>query len=152
MLVAAYFGPGLGLVMKQTLGMNFEQPILTVYEAENAAVLETAGSLPDDRVYFFSPQPAEASPRVLSFRESSHKRFGTPSTLFSANAYDATTLAAHALNACDRDRSCAQKKIAATRDYPGVSGTFSFDADGGATKDFVLKTVRGNAFLTLTQR
>ena len=148
-LIAAYFGPGLGLVLKQALGMNVEQPILTVYEAENAAVLETAGSLPDDQIYFFSPQPAKASPRVVSFRDSFHERFGTHPTLFAANAYDATTLAAHALKACSRDRSCARRKIAETRGYEGVSGTFSFDADGGASKDFILKTVRGGSFVTL---
>lgn len=149
LLVLANFGPGLGLMLKQAFAMNIEQPVLTVYEAENTAVIETAGSLPNDRVHFFSPQPAQPAPHVSSFREAFQKRFGAPPTLFSANAYDATVLSARALTGCSRDRSCAQRKIAATQSYPGVSGTLSFGPDGGATKEFVRKTIRGEEFVTM---
>lgn len=146
-LVAAYFGPILGVVLKTAVDLNVQQPIITVYEAEDPSVLETAGNVPDRQVYFFLPEPEPGTAAAVRFRRAFATRYGHAPNVFGANAYDATILAARALMACRRERACSRQFVAETRAYDGVSGNFSIAPDGGATKAFVLKTIVGGKFV-----
>lgn len=146
-LITAYFGPTLGVVLKQALSQNPTCPILTAYEAENPAVLETAGSIRDRSVYFFTPENSRPSPLQLDFQNRYRSRYHQSSGIFAANAYDATILAVQAVSACKGLRDCAQHYVSQVRSYPGVSGDFSIDQDGAATRNFVLKTIANNTFV-----
>ena len=150
-IVVASFGPTLGILLKTLNEFNAKQPIVSVYEAEDPSVLETAKTVRNRQVYFYSPAPAPNAVAAARFRDAFFKRYGHEPRLFSANAYDATILAARALVKCRRDRVCAQQYVAETRAFDGASGTFSIDADGAATKNFVLKTIVDGRFVAINQ-
>jgi len=57
---------------------------------------------------------------------------------YSANAYDATNIIIAAMKAAaKKDREAVRAAIAATKDYKGVIGTTSFDANGDTTNRWI---------------
>lgn len=145
---AAYFGTNLGMVLKQAKSLGLQKPTLSVYEAEDPSVIEV-GADAAEGLRFFVPEPITDTPAIIGYKERFTKRFGYEPRILGSNGYDATTILVTTLSECKGDAECAKKRIYATREYPGVSGTFSIDADGAARKAFVLKTVRNGRFQVL---
>jgi branched-chain amino acid transport system substrate-binding protein len=144
-LFAAYFGTNLGLVLKQAGAVGLTKQIMAVYEAEDPSVLAVAG-LAAEGLRFFVPEPKRESKAIVDFRQRFSTRFGYNPRILASNAYDAVTILVKFLSECKGDVSCTSTKIYGLREYDGVSGKFSIDSDGAATKEFVLKVVRNGKF------
>lgn len=91
-------------------------------------------------MYFVGPTPPEPGEAVTKFQQRYRERYGeAPPTSYSLNAYDAAGILLDAVTAvakCDRDGNCVigrqalRDALAATKDYPGVTGRLSCDAFG----------------------
>jgi branched-chain amino acid transport system substrate-binding protein len=85
------------------------------------------------RVYFtthaFLEGPA-SSPAARAFAAAYAARYDQQPTAFSALGYDAVGLLADAIRRAQADDAAAVRAaLAATRDYPGITGTISYGAD-----------------------
>ncbi len=145
-LYAAYFGTNLGIVLKQAKQLGIQQPILSVYEAEDPSVLATAGRHAEGLRFFIS-EPEYDNATSLDTIQRFRDRHGYAPRILGRNAYDATTLMVRALSKCKLSATCTKDELYQTQDYHGLSGTFSIDPDGAATKRFILKTVRDQTFV-----
>lgn len=143
---AAYFGTNLGMLLKQSQGVGIKKTILSVYEAEDPSVISVAGSAAED-LKFFVPEPVGENETIKQFREKFMHRFGYEPRVLGSNAYDATTLLTQVLIDCKKDFDCAQSKVYEVKNYAGVSGTFTIEADGAAKKTFILKTIKNGLFV-----
>ncbi|WP_029460071.1 branched-chain amino acid ABC transporter substrate-binding protein [Solidesulfovibrio alcoholivorans] len=91
-------------------------------------------------MYFVGPTPPEPSEAVTAFEARYRERYGeAPPTSYSLNAYDAAGILLDAIKAaaqCSEDGNCVigrqalRDALAATKDYPGVTGTLNCDSFG----------------------
>ncbi len=141
----ACFGNFLGQMIREARELGVKVPVYSVYESEDNSVLEAARGKAEGLRYFVTVSPNK---NVLfkNFRDRYLEKYHREPGTFGSNAYDATTLLAHAFKKCDFDKACVLTELYATKDYRGVSGEFSIGEDGIATKGFVLREIRGGKF------
>jgi len=100
-------------------------------EALNGRTYITFGGVPADQLVGRGP----------SFAAAYRKRFGIEPQSYAAYGYDAAGVALDAMRRAGRkDRAAVVAALLQTRDFNGVLGTWSFDANGDTT----LRTVSGN--------
>jgi branched-chain amino acid transport system substrate-binding protein len=112
---------------------------------EDQLFFRTAGDLGEGVVITspFDPERAE----IAEYQQKLQVRFGNRSeSFFTANGYDAAALIAKAAQRCSDNTGCIKAQLYATRNYTGVSGTFSFDEKGEVQRELILKQVRGRKF------
>jgi branched-chain amino acid transport system substrate-binding protein len=143
---AACFGQFLGYSLKQAKALGVKAPFFSVYESEDTSVLDSADGAAEGLRYFVTTS-VTSSGAYKVFRDKYLSKFGREPGTFGSNAYDATLLLGRALYKCNKDRKCALESLYLTKDFPGVSGTFSIERDGATTKKFVLREVQGRSFV-----
>jgi branched-chain amino acid transport system substrate-binding protein len=81
-------------------------------------------------------------PHVEAFVSDFRERYGAVPDLLAAQAYDTLMMCAEVLRTGARSRPELRDGLARIRDFPGVSGVTSMDADGDAEKVLYLLSVR----------
>ena len=117
-----------GHIVEQVRKAKLDLPILggLWFDTETLAALAVAGKA--ENVYFAAPafrgdQRPEAVNFIAAYKQEHAKEPGG----FAALCYDATGLIADALKrAGNADRASLRQALAATRDYPGVTGDISY--------------------------
>lgn len=100
-------------------------------DALEGRVFITFGGVPADRL----------QGKGRAFAEAYRARFGIEPESYAAYGYEAAAVVLDALRRADApDRAAVLKALRETRDYDGVLGRWSFDANGDTT----LRTVSGN--------
>ena len=80
---------------------------------------------------------------IVAFTE----KYGAPPPPLAALAYDATRLAAAALEAAQStDRAAVRDALAATRDFPGVTGTISYGSERTPQKPAIILSIQDGQF------
>lgn len=111
----------------------FEQAFLTAAGKENLEGMTyiTFGGVP----------PSQLKGKGQQFYENYKKRFNQEPEGYAVYAYEATNVVLDAIRrAGKKDRMAIIDAMAATKDYPGALGTWSFDANGDTT----LQQMSGN--------
>ncbi|MDQ5837470.1 MAG: ABC transporter substrate-binding protein [Acidobacteriota bacterium] len=81
----------------------------------------------------------DPDPQVQRFVADYRRLFGSTPDSFAATAYDATRILLDAAaRARSLDRAAIRDALAETRDFPGVTGTVTFNADRNALKPVVI--------------
>ncbi len=92
-------------------------------------------------ITFGGVPPDKLEGKGKEFYESYKKRYGSEPEGYSVYSYEATRVVLDALaRAGKKDRAAIIEAVAATKDYNGVLGTWSFDANG----DTSLRSMSGN--------
>lgn len=95
---------------------------------------------------FFVDSPA---PLVQEFVEKFRRRYAKTPDLLAAQAYDTLLLLAQAIKDGAKTRHELRDALLKVRDFPGVSGTTSFDDDGNAVKIPFLLTIQNGRIVQL---
>jgi branched-chain amino acid transport system substrate-binding protein len=132
-------GPELTMMGPDTL---FEQAFIEDAGAAAEGTLVTFGGVP----------PALLDGRGPAFYERYVDRFGLEPECYAASAYDATGVVLQAIERAGRlDRAAITEAAFATRDFDGVLGRWSFDANGDIDLRRATRLmVRGGDFEPLT--
>ncbi|MBE0606243.1 MAG: ABC transporter substrate-binding protein, partial [Deltaproteobacteria bacterium] len=86
-------------------------------------------------------------PKVRAFVAKYEKAYGKKPDQFAAQAYDAFHIMANALKAAgSADRSKLRDALAATKNFQGVLGEFSFDAERDVVMAPNVLIVKGGKF------
>ncbi|HHX10484.1 MAG TPA: ABC transporter substrate-binding protein [Firmicutes bacterium] len=93
---------------------------------------------------FYSGDEVEA---VQAFVSSYKQKYSQEPDMFAANAYDTMKIVAQALAKAGNDRAALKDEMAAIKDFPGVTGTTSFDAKGEAVKDVLILKIENGTFV-----
>lgn len=89
----------------------------------------------------------DPAPVVQTFVEKYKKKYGEMPMAFTANGYDALMLLADAIKRAGSAKPRAiREALAATRDYPGVTGNITFNQDRDPSKSIVLLRVQNGKF------
>jgi branched-chain amino acid transport system substrate-binding protein len=145
------FVPGyyseVGLIAKQARQLGMKQPLLGGDGWESPELFKIGGSALDGCYFSNHCAPDSKEPVVQSFVAKFQARFKHAPGALTMLGYDAAKMA---LDAMGRAKSLRgddiRDALAATKDYPGVTGKISMDADRNAVKNaVVLKIDKGKA-------
>ena len=140
-----YYEEG-GLIIKQAREMGITQPILGPDGFANSVLVELAGAENVDNVYYASHfTPNSEDPKVQEFLAAFEAEYGKPADSFAALAYDAANLVFKSIEtAGSAEPQAITDALAETKDFEGVTGTFSFDENHNPVKSaFVIELQNG---------
>jgi branched-chain amino acid transport system substrate-binding protein len=84
---------------------------------------------------------------VVNFNQQYEKRWGVKSDTLAALGYDSVILLVDAMKrAGTTDGPAVRDALAATRNFPAVTGSITFDAQRNPTKSAVVLTIKGGQF------
>jgi branched-chain amino acid transport system substrate-binding protein len=124
-----------GLIVKQARELGYNGPIMLSIAADTKAFLDVAG--------------ASAEGAYVSASYFDRSKYPLITSSFEANAYDATMLLYAAMKQCGSDSKteCIRDYLYATKDYPGLGGSTTFDANGDVVKPVMIEVVRKGSFV-----
>ena len=145
-------GKDAGLLVKQLREQGFSGVILTSTAADSKEFFDVAGSNSENTYVSTSYFNPLVEP-TLTYNNKYKSAYGVDGDSFSANAYDAVMILSKAIDACggDRDTKCIRDFLYSTKDFPGVSGTTTFDKNGDVMKPVTIKVAHDNAFEILSK-
>ena len=135
------------LICKQARDLGLTLPLLGVDGWESPDLLAIAGAAAEGCYLSTHFSPESKAPVVVAFNERYQKRWGISANALSVLGYDATMLAIDAIRrAGSTDGAKIRDALAATKDYPAVTGAITFDAHRNPTKNAVVLTVKNGKF------
>ncbi|MDD9953172.1 MAG: ABC transporter substrate-binding protein [Candidatus Woesearchaeota archaeon] len=136
-----------GLVMKQydELGLAKLPTYVPIETIENDLVLEVGGKSVEGLLYPYFKEPEGAA--YESFRARYKAKYGVDVPAYAAEAYDAAMITLKALAQSSSGEDAREQMFVIGNNYPGVSGTITFDETGDVHKPLVMKTIKNGAFV-----
>ena len=127
--VGAFYEDG-SAFLQQKVQMGLKQPVFATSSLYEKKLLELAGPAANG-VYLTSTFVVESTePHVAAFVKNYEARYNGKPQQFAAQAYDATNIMLNAIVAAggaNATRAKVRDALAATKDFPGVTGATSFD-------------------------
>lgn len=152
----AIFAPGyygdIALIMKQRVELGIKAPLLGGDGWDSPKLAEIAGSAMDGNYFSNHYSPDSTDPAVAKFVADYKKTYGgaAPDSM-AALGYDAAKILADAMNrAKSLSGSDLRDAIAATKDYPAVTGKITLDKDRNAIKSAVVLETADSKYKYLT--
>ena len=149
------FFPGylreMAMLLRQARELGVSKPFVTISTFFDPKVLELAGDCAEG-VLFSAPffDPTSSKPEEQKFCHGFHEQYNQPPDILAGYGYDAVNIAAEALRRSDTFTSDGIKNALYTiKDYPGVTGQTSFDANGDVVKSMRIMQVRNGKFVPL---
>jgi branched-chain amino acid transport system substrate-binding protein len=146
----AIYVPGyyteVALIARQTRELGMTAPLMGGDGWDSAKLYEIARGALEGSYFSNHYSPEDPSPRIQAFVKTYQARFGQVPDSLAAQGYDAARVAMDAMErARDLSGPALRDAIAATRDFQGVTGVISIDADHNAVKPAVVLKIQGNA-------
>ena len=150
--VQGLFVPGYyteaALVCKQAKDLGLHVPIFGGDGWEAPQLVEIGGAAVEGAYYSTHYSPENKSPAVIAFLAKFKQRWngGTPDAM-AALGYDSAMVLVDAIKrAGSTEGARVRDALAATKDYPGITGNTTLDARRNATKSAVVITVKNGQF------
>jgi branched-chain amino acid transport system substrate-binding protein len=135
------------LICKQARALGLTVPIFGGDGWEAPELLSIGGAAVEGVYYSASYTSESTAPEVATFVQRFRARWNETPDSIAALGYDAARLLADAMNrAGTTDGGPLRAALAATRDFPGVTGRTSIDAQRNASKSAVIITVKDGKF------
>lgn len=147
LLVPGYYSE-VGTIARQAREIGLTVPLVGGDGWDSPKLVPGAGKALEGCFFsnHFSPSDA-TTPTARKFVDTYKKRYGQTPGAFAALAYDSAMVLADAMK---RSKSLAgedlREAIASTRDFEGVTGKITIDANRNARKPIVILQVRGDRF------
>jgi branched-chain amino acid transport system substrate-binding protein len=130
------------IVLRQAAELKLSIPFFFQTEAlDDPAVLQRAGTAAEGVTYILPAQ--STGPAASQFAAAYQARYHTAPELYAAQSYDIVMLTARILNA---SQSLTPDDLAnglhRTQNYPGASGTITFDQNGDVVQPMVIKQIK----------
>jgi branched-chain amino acid transport system substrate-binding protein len=151
--VDAIFSPGYynegALIVKQARDLGITVPVFGADSWEAEALMELGGKAVEGAYLCSHYSPQDPSPRVQEFVAAYKERWGSgfaPDSNASLG-YDSVLVLVDAIErAGSTDRAKIRDALAATKDFPAVTGTITINEKRDASKNAVIVTVRNGTF------
>jgi len=148
----AIFIPGyyteVGNIAQQARGMGLSVPLLGGDGWDSAKLVEIGGPAVEGTYFSSHYSVNDTKPEVKSFVDAYKAAYGGEPDSNAALAYDAAKLLADAMGrAPSVTPQAIRDAIAATRDFPGVTGVITIDEKRNARKSAVVLKVEGGKFV-----
>jgi branched-chain amino acid transport system substrate-binding protein len=147
----AIFIPGyyteVGLIAKQARGLGIKVPLLGGDGWDSDKVIEIGGADIEGSYFTNHYAPDDKRPEVQKFIDAYKTKFKATPDSNAALAYDAAFLLIDAIKrAADTTPAAIRDAIAQTKDFKGVTGSISIDAERNAKKPVVVLQIKSGKF------
>jgi len=135
--------PEVGIILKEARQLGITVPFLGCEAWDSPTLMQVAGKAADGCYFSNQFSADDPNPAVREFTKVYRDRFGSLPDNFAALGYDAANVV---LDAIDRAKStdsiALRDAIARTKDFPGVSGHITIDAQRNASKPAVILAIK----------
>jgi len=137
----------IGLALRQARELGLRTRFLSSVGFDNPKVLEIAGNAADG-VIFARPyyDPDSSDPVVKNFVANFSKKYGSAPGVYAAHAYDALRIMYKAIESGGTTAEGIKRALYQIRDFPGVTGSTTFDNNGDVIKPIQIMKVENGAF------
>ena len=131
-----------GLIIKQAREMGITQPIVGGDGFNGEEFVQQATAERASNIYFISgfSTTVDVSAKAKAFLEAYRAKYNEEPSTFSALAYDSVYLVANAAKGA-KNSGEIKDNLAKTKDFDGVTGQTSFDADHNTVKTAYMMTM-----------
>jgi branched-chain amino acid transport system substrate-binding protein len=136
-----------GLIVLQAKQLGINCPIFGGDGWESSSLVPIGGAALEGDYFSTHFSPDDTSPAVQNFVKAYQDRYhGVPDAM-AALGYDSAMILADAIKRAEStDAAKIRDALAATKDFHGVTGVISMDADRNASKPAVILTVKNGQF------
>jgi branched-chain amino acid transport system substrate-binding protein len=140
--VPGYY-PEVGIILKQARQLGLTIPFIGCEAWDNPTLLQVAGKAADGCYYSNQFSASDPTPVVQEFGETYRSKYGMLPDNFAALGYDAANVLLDSIRrAGSSDPPAIRAALAATKEYPGVSGNITIDAKRNASKPAVILEIK----------
>ncbi len=140
----------LGIILKQCKEVGFSAMFYASAGAVSKKLLEIAEEGAEGLICATAPfEAGSEEPHIKAFVNSFNERYGKAPDWLAANSYDAIKILAKILKDGAKTSDEIKVGLYATKNFPGVAGTTTFDKYGEVTKPITLVKVISGRFLPL---
>ena len=151
--VPGYYGE-VGTIARQARELGIQVPLLGGDGWDSPKLVEGAGGPGQalEGCYFSNHYSKDAqNERVKTFVKDYSAKYTDPPSGLAAAGYDSTKLLADAIKrAGSTDRTAIRNALATTKNFPGVTGDITIDAERNARKPAVVLQIKGKEFVYKT--
>ncbi len=146
LFIASMYNDG-ALINKQREKLGWDVPVLGPGSLYSPKLIELGGEAVEGLYTTVVFHPKNPKPEIQAFVSEFVKRYETTPNMFAAVAFDAINLLADAIErAGSTDREAIREAIAATKDFPGVTGKITFTEVGDVMKEYTRVQVKNGEF------
>ncbi len=150
--VPGYYGD-VGLIAKQARDKGLMVPLVGGDGWDSPSLYQIGGSALDGCYFTNHYSPHDSDPRVQKFVKDYQSRYGTMPDALAATGYDAALIMFDAIKrAGSLDGAAIRDALAATRDFPGVTGTVTFNENRDAVKPIMMIKIEPGGRFALQER
>jgi branched-chain amino acid transport system substrate-binding protein len=136
-----------GTIIKQAAELGLSVKFFSTSAMEGKSFLDTAGVFGEGIVYPYPFDENSPFPTQKEYQEKYLAKFGSRSEQNAANSYDALMLINYCLNKVGDSSEGVKNCLYKVKDFPGATGSLTFDQNGDVSKSFILKTVKNGQFV-----
>jgi branched-chain amino acid transport system substrate-binding protein len=145
------FVPGyyteVGLIVLQAKQLGINCPIFGGDGWESSSLVPIGGAALEGDYFSTHYSPQDTSPAVQNFVKEFTAKYGETPDAMAALGYDSAMLLADAIKrAGSTDGAKIRDALAATKNFPGVTGNITMDADRNASKPAVILEIKNGQF------
>lgn len=149
-LASGYYGET-SLIAKQARELGITVPLLGGDGWDSPALVQVAGSAIEGCFFSNHFSTEDQSPRIQEFVKKYQAKHGAVPDAMAALGYDSAMILADAIKrAGTTDSKALRDAIAATKDFDGVTGKITLDADRNANKPAVVLTIKDGKYSYVT--
>ncbi len=129
-----------GKIVKQAREMGLTVPVVGGDGWDSPKLLEIAGAAALNNTYFTNHYAVDTNNKTsMAFVETYKKEYGTAPDAVAVLGYDAAQILVDAIKRANSAESAKiREALAATKDFPGVTGSITMNATHDATKNAVI--------------
>lgn len=138
----------LGYILKQAREVSLDVPALSVQGVNSQALLDIAGEAAEGLIYSTAVLDPDKSDLLIAdiFRRY-QERHGEEINIYAGESYDAVMLFAEVVKDGAQDTEVIRSRLAATKNFKGVSGVITFDEKRHTAKRFDYFIVKNGQFV-----
>ncbi|MEK6337631.1 MAG: ABC transporter substrate-binding protein [Acidobacteriota bacterium] len=150
--VPGYYGD-VGLIAKQARDKGLNAPMIGGDGWDSPSLYQIGGAALDGSYFTNHYSPYDSDPRVQKFVKDYQGRYGTLPDALAATGYDAALIMFEAIKRANSLAGPAiRDALAATKDFPGVTGTVTFNENRDAVKPIVMIKIEPGGRFTMAER
>jgi branched-chain amino acid transport system substrate-binding protein len=135
------------LIAKQAAASGLKIQLMGSGGLTNNKYVELGGAATEGTIMCQTYHPSSTEPRIAEFTQKYKAKFGQNPDPNAAQTYDAVMLLGAAIEKAGPDRTKVRDALAATKNYPGVTGIISFDSTGDSPRDMMVIQIRGGEYV-----
>jgi len=150
--IPGYYGD-VALIAKQARDKGLNVPLIGGDGWDSAQLFTIGGSAVVGSYFTNHYSPYDTDPKVQKFVQGYQTRFGQIPDALAATAYDAALIMFDAIKRANSlEGKAIRDALAATKDFPGVTGIVNFNADRDAVKPIMMIRVEEGGKYVIQER